>query len=85
MLLLVMKPELDKGGRLAPSFHRRLRDEPGHRGADVVAIGADDVDRRTRQQPALGSRMTRTGGLIIRVEEVGEGRVKDPVTRLEPG
>src|SRR6266404_2181612 len=58
--------------------------EPRHRGADIVAIGADDIDRGTRQQPALGSRMTRTGGLIIGVEEVGEGRVEDPIARVEP-
>src|SRR3984893_13312334 len=85
MLLLMMKPKLDKGGGLAPSFHGRLLDEPRHRGTDMVAIGADDVDRRTRQQPTLGSRMTGAGSLIIRVEEVGEGRVEDPITRLERG
>src|SRR6266436_3780051 len=39
MLLLVMKPELDKRGRLAPRFGGRLLDQPRHRGADVVTIG----------------------------------------------
>jgi hypothetical protein len=49
MLLLVMKPELEKRGRLAPRFGGRLLDQPRHRGADVVTIGTDDVDRGTRQ------------------------------------
>ena len=43
------------------------------------------VDRRTGQQPTLGPRMARTGGLVIGVEEVGESRVENPVFRLEPG
>ena len=64
MLLLVMQAELDEGCGFSP---RRLRtgalDEPGHRRPDMVAIGADDVDRRARQQAALRPRMPRPGRL----------------------
>jgi len=65
MLLLVVNPELEQGCSLAPSFRGCLLDEPGYRRIDMIAIRGDDIDGRTRQQPALRSRMTRAGGLII--------------------
>src|SRR5713101_2108783 len=85
MLLLVLNPEFEKGCGLAPRLCGSLLDEPRHRGVDMIAIGGDDIDGRTRQQPALRSRMTRASGLVIRVEEVSKCRIEHPVTGVESG
>ena len=49
----------------------------------MVAIGADRIDRRPRQKPALRARVTRPGRLVIGIEQIGEGRVEHPVGRIE--
>ena len=65
MLLLMLNAELEKGCGLAPSGLGRSLDEPGHCSADVIAIGGHNIDRRPRQEPAFGARMTRTDRLVI--------------------
>ena len=84
MLLLVLNSELEQRCRRVPSFGGCLIDKPGHCRADMVAIGGHDIDRRARQQPALRPRVPRADRLVIRIEQVGEGRVKDPLIRIEP-
>ena len=64
VLLLVLQTELDQSGRLV----RRMRQQPQHRGIDVAAERADAFGGRARQQPAVGTRVTRTNGLVIGVE-----------------
>src|SRR6516165_3578614 len=51
----------------------------------MVAIGADDIDCWARQQATLRSRMTRTNGFVVGVEQIGESRVEDPVAWIERG
>src|SRR6185436_19966805 len=47
-------------------------DQLFHRGVDVRPVARDLVDGRARQQTSFGSGMTRTDGLVVRVEQVSE-------------
>ena len=79
MLLLVMQAELEQRGRPAPGRGVGGFGKARHRGVDMVAIGADDIDRRARQEAALGPRMARPHRLVIGVEQIGEGRVEHAI------
>ncbi len=83
MLLLVMCPELDQRrgplpDRLAGGF-----DESQHRRGNMVAIGGDGIDGRSRQKAALRARMARPDRFVIGVEQIGEGGVEFAVSRVE--
>ena len=84
MLLLVVPAELEQGCGFMPRGLAGGGDKARHRGANMVAISADDIDRRARQHAALGSRMARADRLVIGIEQIGEGRVEHPVVRVEP-
>ena len=84
MLLLVMQPELDERSRLLPRRFGRLLNKPRHGSADMVAIGPDDIDRRPRQQPALGPRMSWARRLVVRIEQICECRVEHPIIGVKP-
>ena len=60
-----------------------LINQPQHRRADMVAIGADRIDRRARQKPAFRARVTWPGRLVIGIEQIGEGGIEHPVCRVE--
>jgi len=81
MLLLVLNPELEQGCRRPPGFPGSCFDKPSHRGADVIAIGSNDIDRRARQQPALRSRVPWADRLVIRIEKIGKSRVRMKVSK----
>ncbi len=84
MLLLVVQTKFEQRCGLMPHRLARPFDEAGDCSADMVAISADDVDGRARQQTALGPRVTRADRLVIGVEEVGKGRVENPIVGVEP-
>ena len=65
MLLLVVDAELEQSRDAAPLRFSGSLHQPGHRRAYVIAISDDDIDRRPRQQAALGSRVTWAGRLVI--------------------
>ena len=65
MLLLVVDAEPEQSRDAAPLRFSGSLDQPGHRRAYVVAISHDNIDRRPRQQAALGSRVTWAGRLVI--------------------
>ncbi len=79
VLLLVLQPELHE--RTEIGLARRARQQALHARVDVRTIGADLVERRARQQSALGPRMLRPDRVVVRVEEHPERRGE----RHEPG
>ncbi len=76
MLLLVMDAELDQRRRLGPIRLVEPLDQPGRRGADMVAVRRDALHSRPRQKPALRPRVARTDRLVVRVKQVAEVRVE---------
>ena len=83
MLLLVLQAQFDERRGLVPYRLAGLLDQAQHRRGDMVAIGADRIDRRARQKPALRARVTRPGRLVIGIEQIGKGRIEHPVSRVE--
>ncbi len=84
MLLFVVQTEFEQRCGLMPHRLARALDEAADCSADMVAISADDVAGRARQQAPLGPRVTRADRLVIGVKEVGEGRIKNPIVGVEP-
>ena len=83
MLLLVVKAKLDERRRLAPHRIADRVGKPQHRGGDVIAIGADRIDCRARQEAALRPRVARSDRLVIGIEQIRESRVEDAIARIE--
>src|SRR5712692_7547982 len=79
MLLLVMKPDLENTRHLRQPRLLDGGDEALDRFVDVRPERGDVSAIRSRDEPALGSRVARAGGHVIRVEEIGEPFVEDPI------
>ena len=75
MLLLVMEAEFDQGPRIARAAPEQFR----HGIRDMTAIGHDFVDTGPRDKAALRTRMPRTDGLVVRIEEKFIGWIVDPM------
>ena len=76
MLLLVMEPQ---GDQLGKPWLARISQQGLHGAVDVGAIARDLLDARAREQAALGPRMARPHGLVVRVEDEGVCIVEHPV------
>jgi hypothetical protein len=83
MLLFVLQAQFDEGRGLMPHRRAGLINQPQHRRADMVAIGADRIDRRARQKPAFRPWVAWPGRLVIGIEQISEGRIEHPVSRVE--
>ena len=79
VLLLVVQAEHGQRGEVGPRVGVAAIDQLLHRGIDVGAVARDLLDGRAREQAPLRSRMTRTDGLVVRVEEVPEVGIEDVV------
>ena len=85
MLLLVMQseahdlrgPQALHGRQVAPA------PEPGDRGIDVRPILEHLGSRGPREHASKRAGMSFTGGVVVRVEQVPEGRMEGAVRRLE--
>ena len=76
MLLFVMQAKFDQSMGVM-----LIRQEFQHDAGDVPAIGHHLLDTRPGDHPALRPRMSRADGLVVRIEEIFEGRIEWPVTR----
>ncbi len=75
MLLLVVQPKLEqrgRGGLARQTLQRRI---------DMGAKGQNLFERRPGEQAALRARVAWPNGVVIRVEEIAEGRIEHAVTR----
>ncbi len=76
MLLLVVDAELDQlGDRWIALRNARLEDCI-ERGIDMPPVAHHLLERRTRQEPALGSRLPGAGGLVVGIEAIGEALIQ---------
>ena len=85
MLLLMVHAELDECGNVGPVRVGTV-DELAHCGIDVRPVAADLLDVRSRDQTALIAGMSRSDGLVVRVEQVAELEIEGVVAgeaRLE--
>ncbi len=82
MLLFMRQAQIEQGQELCVlagwAFQQR-----GHGRVHMAAIGAHLGQGRAGDQAAGGTRMTRAGGFVIGVEQIGEGRVERPIGRIE--
>ena len=79
MLLFVMAAELDQHPRV------RVRCSPEQlqqRLIDMASVASDLIECWPGQQPALGSRMARTNGFVIRIEQKSVLRIEGLVAAL---
>src|ERR1700682_4975880 len=77
VLLLVVHSELDQRVRLARQ--RAALEELLHRAIDMLAIGKHAIERGTRQETALGSRMLVADAVVIRIEQHAKSRIERAV------
>ncbi len=82
VLLLVLQAKLDQFARILRQV--RAFEQRRHRLVDMRAIPADRVGGRPGQHAALGPRMTRSGRLVIRIEQIAESGIERCVSGL-PG
>jgi hypothetical protein len=83
VLLFVLQAERDQCGQRRVESTARLRlEQASHARIDVGTVGAHFVERRARQQAALGTRMLRADAVVIRVEQDPEGAVEGREVRL---
>ena len=68
MLLLMMESQ---GDQLRKPRLTGISEQGLHCAVDVGPIARDLLDARTREEAALGPRMARTHGLVVRVEDEG--------------
>ena len=79
MLLLVIETDLDDLQHPLEIRRTSTSNQLEHRRIDVGAILRDLVGARPGNEAALRPRMTRSRGNVIRIEQIGEALVEDPV------
>ena len=79
MLLLVMEADLEYAHHLRQRRLLGTGEQPRDPVIDMRAERCDLLAVRPRQEPAPGPRVARSGRHVIRVEEIGELLVEDPI------
>ncbi len=82
VLLLVMQADFENRKHGFGFVCRHLLDQPLDRRIDIDAIAGDVLGVRPRDQPALRTRVARTGGDVIGVEQERKALVEDLVRRI---
>ena len=77
VLLLVMQAKLDDGVNIGGQPRHRV----ARRRIDMAAILGDLRGGRARQQPARGTRMSRSDRLIVGIEQETERRIEHLIAR----
>src|SRR6185312_2948021 len=83
MLLLVVQAKDNPRADFRPIPPRRLTQQTEQRRINGSAITEHLGNRRPRQQAPLGTRPESSDGVVIRIEQIAEPRMKGPIRGIE--
>src|SRR5215212_5443805 len=82
MLLLVMQPHFEHRSSRLQNFFGATVEQLLNSSIDMRSIGGDLIQTRPRQQTALRTRMARSDGDIVGIEQIAEALVEATISRV---